>query len=423
MMKKTIFCYICLGILPLLFLATSAYTQPQQKGYLRVYIDPPAAQTAGARWKADNLEWKEDQNLIELTPGQHTINFKDVDGWIKPDFRNITISAGQSMDLRVRYTQRTGSIRVTITTQPPGAVPAGARWSLGAGMESKVSGATVDVSPGPQRITFSNLNGWNKPQDQTINVTAGQISQAEGTYQQTTGSLRIMIEPVLPGAQWRILLPGQGWQGWQNRGDTVSGLLPGTVYEVEFKIVDGWTKPANMRVPVNPNQTETVIGRYTNPIGFLQVDITPPEAAGAGIKWKVGNSPWQNSGARLQLPADAPGSYNVDFAKLPDWILLTPVSANIRAGETVNATANFAKANGTLTVTLVPPEAIRAGAMWILSATGVRHNSGQVVTVPAGDHRIEFTEVPGWAKPQGDTWVNVAPGKNTTLEKRYLKRR
>ncbi len=75
------------------------------------------------------------------------------------------------------------------------------------------------------------------------------------------GSLLIFIEPAearTAGAQWRRT----GTSTWYNSGATESNVPTGE-HEVEFKEINGWTRPDNIGVTIEPGRTISLTGRYS----------------------------------------------------------------------------------------------------------------------------------------------------------------
>ncbi|MHC4646359.1 MAG: right-handed parallel beta-helix repeat-containing protein, partial [Planctomycetota bacterium] len=90
---------------------------------------------------------------------------------------------------------------------------------------------------------------------------------------------------------------------------------------------------------------------------------------------------------------------------------------------------------GTLAVTIEPNEAIDAGAKWKVEGGEQWYNSGEVVSVAPGYHRVEVNELPGWYEPetllvgydtldpnnvwQQNLWVRVIGDMNATATAEY----
>ena len=103
---------------------TGVYTK--QTGNIRLYIQPSAADTAGALWKVDGRSWRRSGEVESgLDTGNQTVLFDAPDGWEAPSPMTVYVSNGQTSTETANFAKQTGSIRITI--QPQGANDAGAR--------------------------------------------------------------------------------------------------------------------------------------------------------------------------------------------------------------------------------------------------------------------------------------------------------
>ncbi len=153
-----------------------------------------------------------------------------------------------------------GSLRVTIS--PQGAIDAGAQWRRTGTTTWYNSGdVETDIAVGTYSIEFKNLAGWDKPVNQNVTIAFNQTTNAGGTYAQHTGSLRVMISPqeaIDAGARWKRI----GTDGWYNSGDMETNIATGE-YNVEFKRVAGWNRPANPTVTILRDEASETSGTYT----------------------------------------------------------------------------------------------------------------------------------------------------------------
>lgn len=79
-------------------------TYTQRVAGLRVLLDPEAARLAGALWRVDGGDWRESGETVQgLSAGQHTLSFGDVVGWLKPNSRMVSITSGQTTEVRETY--------------------------------------------------------------------------------------------------------------------------------------------------------------------------------------------------------------------------------------------------------------------------------------------------------------------------------
>ncbi len=231
------------------------------------------------------------------------------------------------------------------------------------------------------------------------------------------GSLKVTIQPssvVAAGAQWRV-----DGGTWRNSGTTVSNLALGT-HTVSYKIVGGWTIPAPQTIKVNLWQTTAVTGTYTLYVstGSLTVSLQPVAAVAAGAQWQVDGGAMQNSGATVT--GLAAGSHTVAFKTISGYTTPASQTVTINANATTTATGTYTAIvqTGSLTVTLLPTEAITAGAQWQVDG-GTMQNSGATVTgLSAGSHTVAFKAIANWTTPASQQ-VTVTAGQTATASATY----
>jgi len=158
--------------------ASGNYVLPT--GLLQVKIRPLGAVDAGAQWRVDGGEWRNNGSVASLLPGRHTVVYKTIDGWIRPARTTVTTAKGGATTLiKGVYAERAGSVTVTIT--PPKAVNKGAKWRLDGGGWN-ASGATVTAPIGQHTLTFSTVVGWSAPADQDLTVREGKTMAVSAAY-------------------------------------------------------------------------------------------------------------------------------------------------------------------------------------------------------------------------------------------------
>ncbi len=233
-----------------------------------------------------------------------------------------------------------------------------------------------------------------------------------------TGSLKVTLSPaaaVTAGAQWSI----DGGTTWHNSGETVSNLNVDT-YTVTFKTLDAWAPPAPVSVTVSANTTANVSATYTQKVGGMVITLLPADAVNAGAKWSIdGGTTWYNSGENVgSLPV---GSYTVTYKTIDYWNTPSPTSVTVTDGATATATGTYVQKVGSLTVTILPAEAIAAGAYWSLNGGSSWYNSGEVATdLLAGLYTITCKDADGWITPAA-TNVSVPGDTVTTASVTYTK--
>ena len=105
-------------------------------------------------------------------------------GLIVVDDKGDSIIAFCATDYSPGCPDEGGTLVVAIT--PPGAVTAGAMWSLDTAATMYASGETVTLAAGSHVVKFADVAGWTKPADIPVTTVAGQEKDVTGTYVRPT---------------------------------------------------------------------------------------------------------------------------------------------------------------------------------------------------------------------------------------------
>lgn len=324
-----------------------AYTN--QVGSLKVSFSPPVVALSGGWRRMGMATWLPSGAIETSVPvGLQTVEFRDVNNYMEPARKSVTINAGTQTVTSGSYTMA-GTIQVTIS--PSEAVADGAQWRFYQLPEYpsgwKESGAKVEVraSAVPYTVQFKTLPAWGTPKSKGVSVSgpgsAATISGADATYTKDKGAIQVTILPsaaVAAGAQWRRT----GTTTWRNSGTSETGVYVGN-YTIEFKGVTNWTKPPNRAVTVLTNQTAmvpTADSTYVQNLGSLLVNIAPEDAVDKGAKWRrVGTASWRSTGiAETNIPI---GNYEVEFAEAAPWIKPAKKNAVITGGSTATLDVTY----------------------------------------------------------------------------------
>jgi hypothetical protein len=242
------------------------------------------------------------------------------------------------------------------------------------------------------------------------------------------GSLKITIEPaeaVAEGAEWRA-----GKIAWQKSGATVQKISVGT-HNVTFKLLANWSSPKKLSVKINRRQTTGQAAIYTRKVppeyGSLTVIIEPKEAIKAGGQWQVAGSGWQGSGATVKKVLV--GTQAITLKALTEWVPSAKSTISITKGQAATATATYAKKPpppppefGSLTVTITPAEAVKAGAQWRIKGNEGWQVSGAIINdMQTGSQLIEFKPLAKpWTTPKAIP-AKIKKEQNTTVSGKYAK--
>lgn len=387
--------------------ATATGTYKRQTGSLRVTINPAEAVAAGAQWRRlGTTTWLDSATTEKNVPvGSHTVEFKDITGWVKPPNQTVTVNNGLLTSATATYTQGTGSLQVTIN--PSQAVADGARWRRVGTIPWKNSGEIeAGVPVGNQTVEFLDLANWTKPANLPVTVLQDQLTTTQGTYLPPSGSLHVTISPsgaVAGGAKWRRV----GTIDWLAHDATETGVPVG-LQTVEFLDIPGWTKPDNKSVTIIKDTTTNTSGTYRQQTGSLRVTINPPEAVAAGAQWRrVGTSMWRNSGTTESNIAV--GQHTVEFKSVSGWSKPPDQTVTIQDGMTTETSATYTTPSGSLQVFIDPRRAIEAGAKWRVDG-GPWQDSGTTLSgLSLGYHSVSYNSVAGCTKPANQT-VTITNG-------------
>lgn len=288
---------------------------------LRVLLAPEQAKAAGAQWALDGGAWQDSGSTLQgLTPGEHTLIFKSILGWLEPSPETVVLTNGLSTTLSRTYLQKAS---LTVSIEPLDVRATGqAEWRVDGG-SWQTSGVTVsNLNPGAHTLEFADVPGWIEPVQETIVLSAGQSLPITRVYTVMYGSVSAVVTPpdaITDGAQWRI---DNGT--WMNSGDTV-GNLALTSHTVEFRSIPMWNTPSSISITLTNEDVVSLTGAYLRVTG-LYVSITPDEAITEGAMWQLNGGNWTNSGTFLELP---PGDYQVSFTALPDWFSPGTITATV----------------------------------------------------------------------------------------------
>jgi hypothetical protein len=302
--------------------------------------------------------------------------------------------------------------------QPDGAIEAGAQWRIDGGEWQNTEVTLYNIATGEHIVSFKAIDGWITPEDQIIEILENQIVVAEGVYDEsiTMGSLIVTVSPadaVTAGARWR--LDGGNWHG---NNYLMEDIEPGT-HTISFKDAEGWITPANEGVDIVAGQTSAASAIYTpeKQEGSLIVGIEPQAAVASGARWQLDNGPWQYDGTKLT--GISVGNHKVYFDTITGWIAPAGIVVSITAGHVSTAMGTYVNsANGAITVTLLPAEAVTAGAMWRVDSGSFQASGKTVSDLTAGLHVISYKETVGYVKPANVT-LEIAAGATTALTASY----
>lgn len=370
---------------------TGTYTPPT--GSVTVTIAPQAAIEAGAKWRLDGGVYQDSgTTLTGILTGEHTISFRTTPGFDKPADQTVTIQNGKLSTASGLYVAQTGNLTVTIL--PQAAADAGAKWRVDGGVLRDSSATVLGLPTGNHTISFTAVNGFATPGNQVVTVSANQTTNVTGNYTTQFGGVTVYIKPdaaINAGAQWQV-----DQRELQGSGTIANDLSVGT-HIIYFKTIEGFSKPQDLTVTVEPNEITEATVTYLSQAGSLTVNILPEAAIEAGAQWQVDGGPMRNSGATVS--GLAYGAHTVAFKSVPGFGTPPSRTVNVTADQVATTTGEYAPQTGSLTVNITPVAAVSAGAQWQVDG-GAFQNSGATVTaLPFGKHTVAFKTVSGFPTP------------------------
>jgi hypothetical protein len=373
-----------------------------QLGQVSVVLDPTAAM-----WRVDGGSWLPSGATSQyLLPGSHSIDYKDVSGYLTPASESATVTAGQVLTLNRSYVTRP-QLTVALT-------PSSAQWRLDAG-PWLASGTTVsNLSEGSHTIDYAPVTGYVTPASETVTLANGQPLSLSRTYAPATASLTVVIDPS--SAQWR--LDGPVTTDWTNSGVTVTSLPAGT-YLITYGTVSDYIAPnAQGVIVLSAGDAQTVTKTYPPKPGSIQV-IAPI----IGSQWRTypaGTTPgntWYESGVTVSgLPV---GDYVVEYWDVPNYTAPPTETVTVGPNQAVALTRTYTPYPASVTLTLAPdaaqwriyPESSNPSPTWVASGATVG-------SLTPGNYTIDSTDVDGFTNP-GPQPLTISAGQVLTLTRTY----
>ncbi len=294
-----------------------------QAAYLRVATDPAVESQiliGGVPFDSWGLTW------VKLPPGDHTVSFRDVEGFTTPASQVATVTEGATTEVTGSFVQR-GYLQVTTN-------PAVSSTISVDGTPRNDWGLFTDLEPGDYQVCFGDVADYTAPACETATLTAGAITPVVGEFVSNPGApaptghgmLRVVTNPAVPA---QILVDGVPYDTW---GLNWLKLVPGD-YTVSFADVAGYTTPAAETVTVTADVATEVIGLFV-PQGQLRV-ITSPAVPATILVDEVPRNDW---GMWTDL---APAEYQVCFGNVVGYVAPACQTATVTAGNPTTITGIF----------------------------------------------------------------------------------
>ena len=236
-------------------------------GTVVVTIQPPAAAAAGVTWGWNADDYRASGTAVASWPGSYILTVHPVDGWLGQSVLFATVTAGQTSNYTVTFTQDTTPGLLTVTLSPPDAVTAGAKWHVNGGA-AQGNGATVSLSPGNYTVIFDAVSGWIAPASRAVTVQRAQTAIATGIYAPPAGQPVIgSISPPLGSMSGGTVLT-IGGVNFATPASVLIGGQPATSVTVASPGLLTCVAPATSAYGTAPVVVQTPGGTTTNLNGF-----------------------------------------------------------------------------------------------------------------------------------------------------------
>jgi RHS repeat-associated protein len=177
---------------------TATYQATTEIGSLQVNISPEEANSAGAEWSVDNVNWyKSGEILSGLRVGDVFVYFREIESFLAPQSKKVAITKADLATLFANYTAIpdqafTGTIQVKLF--PNEVLPKGAKWTIKETGDTELSGSVVRLREGNYTIQFADVAGWVNPPEIPVRLERAEALTFEGIY--TDGSICPFAENV-----------------------------------------------------------------------------------------------------------------------------------------------------------------------------------------------------------------------------------
>jgi hypothetical protein len=167
-------------------------------GSLQVTITPAAAITAGAQWQVDGGTWQTSgATVANVSPGNHTVDFSAISGWITPSSQTVSVSANSTASATGAYVPLP-QMSFSYTTNGDAATIVSYFGSGGAvAIPAAVNGLPVTSIGANAFYKITNLT--------SITIPGSVTSMGEGAFAECASLTRVYFTGNAPSADSTVL--------------------------------------------------------------------------------------------------------------------------------------------------------------------------------------------------------------------------
>ncbi len=204
-----------------------------------------------------------DTTLKSLTPGDYTITWGDISGYVTPAPETLSLTAGHTVEFTATYIEAIGTI--VIENDPDELY---VRWNLtgpGGYNLDHWEETTIPNRPiGDYTITWGEQSDWITPSPDTQTLVAGDTIVFEAIYTPGPNTILVTSEPDGVCDGWNMVGPSSFSAGSTGGFSLISHYVVPGEYTITWNSVDGWNTPAQETLTLAADGTINFHGVYTS---------------------------------------------------------------------------------------------------------------------------------------------------------------
>ncbi|MDD2717724.1 MAG: S8 family serine peptidase [Candidatus Wallbacteria bacterium] len=380
---------------------------------LTVAIDPPAAVTAGAKWRFEYGKWRTNEVFTMEVGTAYTMECNTVPYY----WPTQEITTGEITGINKTATHGYSKGNLTVNITPEAAIVDKARWKLTSETEWRESGDSVYIAIGKKyQVMFRPIDGWTTPIPQPTTLVAmgtAVVPAKTGTYAKINHNVTVKLAPpaVATAGKWMI----NSDNVWRASG-TLVACQDYHTYEIRFKDVAEFNTPADFIGKLGTSAV-TITSTYevSNPGKHALTVTLTPSAVVADGGWKLtGEVEWRSSGSSVLVSENT--GYIVVFKEVPGYTAPAPAGGTmLKVPLTLPASSStYQPRHYILTVNTLP-----STGQWKRSIDTTWKASGATAEIIQGTgYKVNFNVLTGFYKP-ADVSVEV-DCQSQTLSAEYI---
>ena len=378
---------------------TAGQVRTFSRGYVQYAQVSVVLSPVTAQWRIAGGAWQPSGAAVGgLLPGNYTIDYAPVAGYLTPASEAVTLASGVNPTLNRTYAPEPASLSVTLS-------PTTARWRVDAGPWMASGSIASLLAPGAHAVEFEFAFGYATPAAQTVTLANGEQRSLSVTYT-AVGSITVVFNPSWIQAQWRV-----DGGSWREPGTTASDLPAGVPHTVEFSAYTGYVTPAAQTVTLATGESRSITGTYAQ-LAAVSVNANP---SWVSAQWRIDGGAWREMGTSTSntLAFDTP--HTIDFSAFDGFVTPPSQTITLSPGEYRFVTGTYvplASVNVNATPSWIT-------AQWRIDSGPWRAMGTSLYNLSFGTpHTIEFSEVENFITPPPQT-ITLSSGETRFITGDY----